>query len=186
VSNLFYPDMQHADLEMDTNWSVEATAYKTGYVHRDWLWNGPGARFQLHYGILTDAQYRNLWNFFCQHRGAFEHFWFTDYTEPNPRAKLIAIADGNLLNYKMPIDAMDAVPPPVVYRDGFIDAFATINTATGVVSYMAPPPAGAVLSFDADNARYRVRFEHDDLPSDRHKFICWGATVTLVQTKPDM
>lgn len=177
-----YPDMQHADLTCESTYSTEVTEYETGYVQRNALWIAPRALFRFRYGILTEPQYRLLWNFWSEHRGAYGAFWLQDYTEPNPVNKMIARAGGAATEFKLPVDYMDAA---VIYRDGVVDALAAVDLTTGVVAYAAAPPAGSVLTFDATNAYYRVRFQTDPLPADRHKFIAWGGEVRLTQVKMD-
>ena len=175
------PAPEVAEAVFAPGWHTEVVEYETGYTQRNADWIAPISGFRLRYPIVTDAEFRDLWNYFVARRGTHGTFYMIDFTEPNPVNKMIAVADGNTYEFKLPVDRMDTV---TIYRDGAIDALAAVDTTTGVLVYAAPPPAGAVLTFDATNAQYLVRYARP-MPSERHKFIAWGATVELVQVKMD-
>lgn len=177
MSNLYYPDLQMATLKKTPTWLTEEARYETGFVQRNRVRSRPLYTFELAYEILTVAQYESLLNFFHQHAGMFEAFWFRDYTDLTPVGRTFATADGASLRYKLPHDAMDSA---AIYVNG-IGVAPTVDLATGVVTFAVAPAAASVLSYSATVVRYRARFGNDDLVSQRHKFIAYGGEVTLLQ-----
>lgn len=186
MSDLYFPDLAEcgrtieiADVKKTPNWNTEEVRYETGFVQRNRVRVRPLISFELRLPLISDAQYLEILNFLHQHAGAFEAFWFQDWTDVNPTARVFSTADGATMTYKLPHDAMDAC---TIYVDGVLDVAAAVDLATGVVTFPAAPAEGAVLTYTATNVRYRARFASDELPTDVHKFANWHkATVELDQ-----
>jgi len=182
MSNLYYPDLQMAELRVTPVWATERVVYETGRSQQNAIRSAPLLQFSLRYDLLRPTQYNALLNFFHRHRGGFEAFWFRDYTDLDPTGRDFGVGDGTTVEFKLAHDAMDTC---TVYIDGIAIPGAAIDLATGIVTFAVAPPLGSRLTYDATNARYRCRFTHDQLPSDRFKFIAWGARVELVQARDE-
>ncbi|HUT62185.1 MAG TPA: DUF2460 domain-containing protein [Phycisphaerae bacterium] len=180
MSNLFYPDLQMADLVTTPVWATEAIVYETGYVQRNAVRDAPLLKFELSYDYLTPAQYEGLLNFFHRHRGAYESFLFHDLTDLAPVARDFGVGDGLTTDFKLAHDAMDAC---LIYVNAVLNPAAVVNLATGRVAFPAAPAVDARLTYSATNARYRVRFLDDMLPGNRFKYMASATQVVLMQVR---
>lgn len=179
MSQELYPNWPQAELAVDQTWTTEQVAFETGWVQRNALWAAPMHKFTLAYPILLPAEFDLLRNFYQRHRGAYEAFWFRDYTEAAVAGRWFGEGDGTTVQFKLPIDYAAAV---TVYVDGVATAV-TADLTQGTVTFATAPADGTELTFDATGVRYRVRFANDVLALDRHRFIAWGSRVELVQVR---
>ena len=181
MSDLLYPDWPQAELRTDQAWATEQVGYETGWVQRNALWSAPMHRFRLAYGVLLPAEYAALRDFYLQHRGVYEAFWFADFTEAAVTGRRFGTGDGATTVFKLPIDSMAAV---TVYVAG-VPTAVVADLAQGRITFAAAPANGTALTFDATTPRYRVRFGNDALSLSRHRFMAWGAEVELLQVRFD-
>jgi hypothetical protein len=185
VSDQYLPDLsdcgmsiQVADVKRSPAWHTEVVEYETGFTQRNRVRLRPMMAWELRLRLITETQYLDLLDFWHQHSGAFEAFWFNDWTEDDPVQRTFATAAGANTRYKLPHDAMDSA---TIYVGGVADPTATVDLTTGVVTFAAAPAEDVVLSYSATNARYRTRFAEDMLPADVRKFLMYGAELRLAQ-----
>jgi uncharacterized protein (TIGR02217 family) len=178
MSDSYYPDLQMADLNVEINWRTQLVAFDNGYLQRNGIWNHPRLMFSLSYPVLYPTQYDELMNFYNRHRGSAESFLFEDYTDTSPRSRQFGVGTGTRREFKLVHDVVENV---VIYVDGVVTNDVYVNPGTGRVMFDTAPEIGMLLTYDADNAAYRVIFGDDKLPYERHKYIAYGGDVSLVQ-----
>jgi len=187
MSAEIYPDWQQADLEVTPVWATEVVSYESGYTQRRPLRSRVAYRFDLSYPQLSDADYRTLRNFYDRHMGAWDGFWFQDFTEVDfttqvrsVAGKQFGIGDGITYEFKLPHDRMDAA---TIYIDGaaVAPALMLLDLALGIVMFDTAPATGEILTYDATNPYYRVRFAEDSPKTTSHKWMFWAVEVKLDQ-----
>jgi hypothetical protein len=161
--------------------SNEMVPYKSGFEQRNLLWERPRFLIPLEYHALTDTERKQMQEFLLRRRGIFEAFLFQNPLLPNPAGEYFGLGNATKTKFKIMEDWAAAV---TTYTNGVIDSpQPTVDYFTGVVTYAAAPAQGAVLTYDATNAKYRVHFAEDYIDFDRVVHDRWGTTVELVQEK---
>ncbi|MFA4971858.1 MAG: DUF2460 domain-containing protein [bacterium] len=179
MSNDLYPRMPQAEMVQVDGYSTDVWETEPGFNWKYQVRSFPVRAFKLKYDPLNDTEFQALRNFWLRHRGNLESFLVEDYTD-RTHTGVFAYADGEATTYWLPFDVAAAVTISV---DGVVDPAAAVNLTTGLVTFTTAPLIGSELSYAATTPRYRVRFAASDLPATRHKFIAWGAEVTLVQAR---
>ena len=178
MTDELYPSLQSADVSAEPSFSTELVGFDAGFSQSRQVRQHPLYKFQLQYPLLRTGEFDDLLNFFLARRGAFETFLFQDHNDVNPRGRVFGVATGTQTRYQLPHNKTENV---VIRADGSPVAAVYVDPLTGQVVFDAAPASDAVLSYDADDAAYRVRFAADALPYDAEKFFAYGATVTLQQ-----
>lgn len=142
---------------------TEVTDYKySGFQQRNQIWTTPRTTFDLEWDYLVHTDYAILDDFFKRRRGRAQSFLIRNpniYLQ-NPVGRQFAIADGVSTIYRLDCDRVSSA---VTYTDGVADS-GVVCLNTGVVYYPTAPYAGAVLTFDATDAYYRMFFAVDKAP----------------------
>lgn len=133
---------------------------------------------------------RTLAGFFLQRQGAFQPFLFDDPSDNAVAAQLLGTGDGVTSSFQL-VRSMggfaEAITAPntlsAVYFNGVRQAAAqyTVDGGSGLVSFLAPPPAG--ISVTADFTYYfRVRFAEDTAEFENFMFQLWQLKQVKLQS----
>jgi len=143
--------------------------------------SGPGAGYD---------ELRTLMGFFLQQQGAFQSFLFNDPTDDHVNGQLIGTGDGGtavfplvrtMNGFSEPILAPNAVS--AVYFNGIVQSPAnyTIDAATGLVTFTAPPPAAQAVTADF-TYWFRVRFADDSTEFENFLYQLWSLKQIKLQS----
>jgi uncharacterized protein (TIGR02217 family) len=133
---------------------------------------------------------RTLMGFFLQRQGAFQPFLFDDPTDDQVTGQLIGTGDGGTSVFQLvrtmngfsePIAAPNAVS--AVYFNGIVQSPAnyTIDAATGLVSFTAPPPAAQAVTADF-TYWFRVQFADDSTEFENFLYQLWSLKQIKLQS----
>jgi uncharacterized protein (TIGR02217 family) len=133
---------------------------------------------------------RTLMGFFLQRQGAFQPFLFDDPTDDQVTGQLIGTGDGGTSVFQLvrtmngfsePIAAPNAVS--AVYFNGIVQSPAnyTIDAATGLVTFTAPPPAAQAVTADF-TYWFRVRFADDSTEFENFLYQLWSLKQIKLQS----
>ncbi len=183
MSDATYPSSYLVgNLSIEPRFSTQIIELENGSTRRNALWNRPLLRFKLNYPYLDSDWLEELRNFWLQHRGAYDTFRFDDYTDLNPTGRVFGVGDGQTQRFKL---QHDFVSNAVIYADGQEVTSVYVDSLTGTVIFATAPAEGVLLTYDADDAGYRVRFA-DAFPFDRLQEGAYGnLEVVLEQTLDD-
>ena len=174
----YYPELRMADVQVEPAFATELVSYEEGYSQTRALRNHPLYGFTLRYPVLKPAEFDTLLNFFLGRRGMFETFFFQDHYDPNPRGRVFGVATGTQLRYQLPHNWTENV---VIKADASVIGAVYVDPLTGAVVFDVAPAADSLLTYDADNAAYRVRFATDGFQYTPEKFFAYGGNVKLQQ-----
>jgi len=156
MSDETYPiDFLVGELSAQGQFSTEQVRFETGYVQRNAVWNHPLWRFTIRYSYLDADWLDELRNFWLRHRGADDTFRFDDYTDPTLVDRVFGVGDGETRVFKLGHDYTDN---PTIEADAQAVTAVYVSPTNGRVVFETAPVAGAVLTYSADAAGYRVRF----------------------------
>ncbi len=184
MSDEIYPNLQQAEMRARMIHNTEEVRFETGWIQRNALWVHPRMAWNLRYPFVFDEapsyqpDFDTLRNFVLRHRGKFERFWFRDFTDETPRLRTFGTGDGTTRQFKIMHDWNENV---VVYLDGAVYPGVFVDAETGWVLFDVAPADGVLLSYDADECRFRTRFAEDVWTHDRFKWTGMGGTLALEQ-----
>jgi uncharacterized protein (TIGR02217 family) len=147
------------------------------------------ARTPLGPGIGYD-ELRTLAGFFLQQQGALQPFLFDDPTDNAVTAQPLGAGDSSRAVFQLlrtmgsfaePVTAPNAVS--AIYFDGILQPAAdyTVDAATGLVTFAAPPPAGRIVTADFTYF-FRVRFADDTAEFENFMLQLWQARQIKLQS----
>lgn len=125
---------------------------------------------------------RTLAGFFLARHGSFQAFVFDDPADDTTAGETIGTGDGTTTAFQLvrtfggfaePITAPNIVS---AVRDNGTTVPGTgyaVNSATGIVTFTAPPAAGHVLTADF-TYRFRVRFSDDNATFENFMYQLWS------------
>jgi uncharacterized protein (TIGR02217 family) len=168
-----------------------------------WIWT-------LTYAVLRDEhdtratsgpgvgydELRTLMGFFLQQQGALQPFLFNDPTDDTVSAQPIGTGDGSTTVFQLvrsmgvglpsggfaePIIAPNVVS--AIYFDGIVQSAAeySVDPATGLVTFTAPPPAGQIITADF-TYYFRVRFADDTADFENFLYQLWALKQLKLQS----
>jgi uncharacterized protein (TIGR02217 family) len=140
-------------------------------------------------GIGYD-ELRTLAGFFLQQQGALQPFLFDDPTDNAVTAQPLGAGDSSRAVFQLlrtmgsfaePVTAPNAVS--AIYFDGILQPAAdyTVDAATGLVTFAAPPPAGRIVTADFTYF-FRVRFADDTAEFENFMLQLWQARQIKLQS----
>lgn len=186
-----YPDVlrRHGTITWRPEYRTEVTQYASGEMQRDQWWFSPIFRADIRYDpLLPEAFFDPLEAFFHRVRGRGEVFWFQDWTRPNRTLQehgreVLGEGNGEQRTFKVYGDRAGAV---AVYVDDTLQSQpgqVTVDLATGLVTFVDPPAAGARITADVIGEWFRMAFDEDVLEAQRHRARAWRWGVRLVQDR---
>jgi len=133
------------------------------------------------WGGLYD-ELRTLAGFFLQMQGQFATFLFDDPTDDSVLGQSIGTGDAGTTVFQLvrtfggfvePVTAPNAVT--AIYFNGIIQSAASwsVDPATGIVTFTAPPPAGRAITADL-SYYFRCRFAEDSNEFDNFNYQKWS------------
>ena len=160
--------------------------------------------FTLTYEILRDKhdtrgpsglgagfdELRTLAGFFLQQQGAFAPFLFDDPTDDAVFAQAIGTGNSsttvfqlvrNFGGFSEPIVAPNLVS--AIYFNGVLQSSSgyTVDAATGLITFTAPPPSGQAISADF-TYYFRVRFADDTAEFENFMYQLWSLKQVKLQS----
>ena len=147
------------------------------------------ARAPFGSGIGYD-ELRTLAGFFLQQQGAFQPFLFDDPTDHGVTAQSLGTGDSSATAYQL-VRGMGGFAEPItapnlvsaIYFDGVLQSptIYSIDTATGLVTFTTPPPAGQAITADF-TYYFRVRFSDDTAEFENFMLQLWQARQIKLQS----
>ena len=133
---------------------------------------------------------RTLAGFFLQQQGALQPFLFDDPTDNAVTAQPLGVGDSSRTGFQL-LRTMGGFAEPVtapntvsaIYFDGILQPAAdyTVDAATGLVTFAAPPPAGQIVAADF-TYYFRVRFSDDTAEFENFMIQLWQARQIKLQS----
>nr|WP_315210080.1 TIGR02217 family protein [uncultured Albidiferax sp.] len=183
----------------EPRFSTSVVEVQSGDSARNARWNTPLFDFDASLKIRNPAQFAAVRDLFMAARGRWRVFRFKDWTDYTGTAQPLGNADGVITNFQLqktyspgPYAMVRKITKPVagtvkIYRNGTLITGWTLNTLTGLVSFTAPPAAGAITAdFEFD---VPVRFDIDSLPTElvarkpSNTLVLSPGTVKLVEVR---
>jgi uncharacterized protein (TIGR02217 family) len=187
---------------------TDIVTLSSGREQRNSRWAGSRRRFDAGLGVRTIDALQAVIAFFEERRGRLTGFRFRDRTdwrsgppskEPTPMDQRLGVGDGATLGFQLtktygssfaPYHRVIAKPVGGTVRvalNGVEQAVGSgfnCDPATGIVTFSAAPPAGAVITagfaFDVP-----VRFDTDELDIDLSTFDAGGIPqIPLIEIVP--
>ena len=133
---------------------------------------------------------RTLAGFFLQQQGALQPFLFDDPTDNSVTAQPLGTGDSSRIVFQLlrsmggfaePITAPNTVS--AIYVDGILQPATdyTVDAATGLVAFAAPPPADQLVTADF-TYHFRVRFSDDTAEFENFMIQLWQARQIKLQS----
>lgn len=133
---------------------------------------------------------RTIAGFFLQQQGAFAPFLFDDPSDDSIAGQVIGTGDASTGVFQLvrtmggfaePITAPNTVS--AIYLNGVLQnpALYAVDAATGLVTFVTPPPAAQVVSADF-TYRFRVRFADDTAEFENFMYQLWQLKQIKLQS----
>ncbi len=147
------------------------------------------ARAQTGPGVGYD-ELRTLAGFFLQQQGTFQSFLFDDPTDNTIVDQVLGTGDGSVRALQL-VRSMGGFAEPIT-APNLVSAIRfngvrqnptsyTIESETGVVTFVTPPPAGHVIAADF-TYRFRVRFAEDSAEFENFMYQLWQLKQIKLQS----
>ena len=147
------------------------------------------ARARTGPGVGYD-ELRTLAGFFLQQQGTFQSFLFDDPTDNAITDQVLGIGDGSIRTLQL-VRSMGGFAEPIT-APSVVSAIRfngvrqdstsyTIETETGVLTFVTPPLAGHVIAADF-TYRFRVRFAEDSVEFENFMYQLWQLKQIKLQS----
>lgn len=156
-------------------YATDVVISQSGHEQRNVNWSEARARYNVAHGVKSKAQLDTLIAFFRARKGRAYGFRFKDWTDYKATDQYIATADGASYNYPlvktyMSHDVTESrrITKPVeasvrLYVNDIEQTTGmSINYTTGMITFVVPPTAGALIHADFE-FDVPVRFDTDRL-----------------------
>lgn len=156
-------------------YSTDIITTFSGWEQRNVNWSQPRGRWNVATGIKTNAQMESFIDFFRARQGRAVGFRFKDWNDYAVTAGNIGTGDGSTTAFQLrkqytsgAVTVNRTINKPVsgsltVYVDGVeqtLTTHYTVNTATGVVTFVTAPGSGLAVTADFE-FDVPVRFDTD-------------------------
>ena len=169
---------------------------QSGHEQRNINWAEARARYNVAHGVKTKAQLDTLIAFFRARKGRAYGFRFKDWTDYKVTDQFIATADGTSYNYPLiktyeshDVTETRRITKPVegsvrVYvNDVEMESGVSVNHATGIITFVVPPSAGAQIHADFE-FDVPVRFDTDRLSATMEAYgVHSWQDITLIEVR---
>ena len=161
--------------------NTQIVPLSSGVEQRNALWSRSRGTWNIGYGIQDADGFEEVIDFFYARRGQLRGFRFKDWSDFSATAELIATADGITSQFQLTktytsggVSYVRPIQKPVagtveVSVNGIVDASATVDTVTGVITPSSTPgalePVTATFQFDVP-----VRFDTDEIDVELERF----------------
>lgn len=177
-------------------YATDVVASQSGFEQRNIAWSEARARYNVAHGVKTKAQLDALIAFFRARKGRAYGFRFKDWTDYQATAETIGTGNGSQTQFQLvkrylsgAVSELRSIKKPVsgsvqIYSNATLQtAGVSIDSTTGVVSFVVPPATGVVItaSFQFD---VPVRFDTDRLSAslDAYGIHSWS-DIPLVEVR---
>jgi uncharacterized protein (TIGR02217 family) len=177
-------------------YATDIVISQSGYEQRNVNWSQARAKYNVAHGVKTQAQLDALVAFFRARKGRAYGFRFKDWTDYSAMAQAIGTGTGTVTQFQLKkfytsgaVTEPRSIYKPVggtvqVYKNGVLQTTGiSVNTATGMVTFTAPPANGHAItaSFQFD---VPVRFDTDRLSAtlDAYGINSW-LDIPLVEVR---
>ena len=192
----FPPDISYG-ASGGPGYSTTVVTTVSGHERRNANWAMARGRWNVAHGLKKRAQVAELIAFFRARRGRAYGFRFMDWTDHQALAQGLGVGDGTTKVFQLVkhypsggVVETRVIAKPVagtvkVYRDG-VEATAglTIDTTTGLVTFITAPAAGVQVTADFQ-FDVPVRFDSDQMEVTIETFELgtWGQ-IQVVEIRP--
>ena len=178
------------------SYSTDVVTTFSGHEQRNVNWSHARARYNVAHGVKTQAQLDALIAFFRARKGRAHGFRFKDWTDHAAQNQLLGIGDDETTEFQLVKryvsegnEEIRLISKPVtgtvqVYVDSMLQVSGmTVDHASGIVQFDAPPDEGAEISADFE-FDVPVRFDMDGLSArlDDYGVYSW-ADIPLVELR---
>lgn len=198
MSNLILPKFQGWSYKKTITpiWNTQTYESQSGRETRIQKWKYPRYEIKLNYNFMTDettkttvldkGDIERMQGFFNAVAGSFDDFLYFDDTENFVENQTFGIGDGQTTQFQLvrnhpywaePVNGINEKPQ--IFVNG-IEAECEVD-AYGVVSFVEPPEADAILSWTG-NYYFRVRFSEDQLDLGRTWNGLWEGIELSMKT----
>ena len=180
--------------------STTILSLTSGFEKRKQNWVQVRAEYDVAKAVRTREQMDELLTFFYCRRGMARgfryHDWNDDFAEGvilgvgdgvRTQWQLFKLYDGGAVTYARPITKPVEGTLGLVRINGVPTIYYNCNFDTGVITFMGPPPDGAVLSVDRFEFHVPVRFNTDHLNITHDFWETMSApSIALAEIKPHL
>lgn len=155
--------------------ATSVTTTESGYEQRSSLWSSARMRYNVAYGIRSEAQLQTLLGFFRSRRGRFHGFRFKDWSDYRIISATLGQGNAVRTSFQLIKDYSDGhtssarpITCPVmgtvsVYLDGVLQSSGySVDYNTGIITFATAPGSGVAIAADAE-FDVPVRFDTDRL-----------------------
>jgi uncharacterized protein (TIGR02217 family) len=157
-------------------YSTDIVVTQGGYEQRNINWSQSRARYNVAYGVRTQAQLDTLIGFFRARKGRADGFRFKDWADYKVLAQIIGTGNGALTQFQLvktyssgSVTESRTIKKPVagtvnIYFNGTLQAGSifSVNYTNGLVTFTAAPANGVAITADFE-FDVPVRFDTDRL-----------------------
>ena len=171
--------------------STEIVTLGSGHEQRNQNWAQPRERWEVAYGVDTEAKLTALTAFFMARKGMAIGFRFKNHDDFEGTLEAIGTGDavedefqlvknhGTLArNITKPVDGSETI-----YLNGSpLSSAYSLDTTTGIITFDSPPGGGVVITADFE-FDVPVRFDTDYLPVRFVTYQARSASVPIVELR---
>jgi uncharacterized protein (TIGR02217 family) len=174
-------------------YSTTVVTTVSGHERRNANWAQARGKWNVAHGLKKREQVAALIAFFRARKGRAYGFRFKDWTDYQAFAQALGVGDGTTKTFQLvkqygsggDIETRTIAKPVAgtvkVYRDG-VEATSgwSVDTATGLVTFIAPPAAGVQVTADFE-FDVPTRFDTDqmDITIETYHLGTWGQIVIV-------
>jgi uncharacterized protein (TIGR02217 family) len=173
-----YPYLPYGKLTVEVRYKTDVAQFDTPHQVRSARWTRSVRTLTIAYELLDEAWWQNILDLFERQKGGLSEFRFDDYVTPSPMGRQFGVGDGKTRVFHLPHDYTSGA---VIYADGAKASAVYVDAETGRVEFETAPARGVELTYDADDAGFRVRFADDGFAYERLHWGAYAATVKLEQ-----
>lgn len=176
-------------------WSTKTNTSVSGVERRRALWSYPIWKFKVGYEVIKDMptmpELQKLYAFFNMHYGSFSTWFYFDRSDNSGIGQPLGLGDGITAVFKLkktkqfgsisfsePIGGING--PPTIYSDGNVTTNFTVDSY-GNVTFLSPPVAGSVLTWDGSYF-FLCRFTEDSMDISQMMTGLWNSSGIKFQT----
>jgi uncharacterized protein (TIGR02217 family) len=196
MSNLVYPELPGLGFGVIRAqvWRNSVRETDSGREFSRAIWSSPRRRYRLKYEFLRSGQafpeMQTLLAFFNAHQGSFDTWRFRDPDDHEVADEPLGTGNGTRVAWQAIREFAGLVEPvyeldgtPVVKINGVATTAFTVS-ATGLITFSAPPANGADITWTGDYF-WRCRFTKDQMDLEKFMQDMWQlGQVEFMTVKP--
>lgn len=174
--------------------STEVTEFGSGHEQRNVNWSRSRERWNVAYGMDTEANCQLVIDFFYARRGRAYGFRFKNHSDYQVIGEVIGDGNGSTTGFQLIRSYTSGeetfertILKPVlgtvtIYVDGVPDGSVVIDYDTGLISFGTPPGSGEEITADFE-FDIPVRFDVDYLPENFTTYQVSSIDVPIMELK---